>query len=560
MDNKKINKIFNIIIVTTVLVAIFSLGITLASEKTYTYNTNMLEKVRLIGDYHFKGEKEKLPLPRNGKLGLSGYNNVIIEGHFNKDIQVNKQLIMRIDNIKLKIFINDKEIYSFGHDQDEIGYAKSEGNLWTSTVSPGIKSTDKIRVEISNVYTDHVETTFASFFDNLYSGYESALIIKNIKQNPYNNFVSVCIICIGGLSIVLAFIIKRVKSPSYKLLHFGGLCISSGMWFFLDFNIQNYMYYYPVFNNSLDILSSLFSMFFLITYFSFYLDGKERYILFGLAGTFIVAILTTTVLQFCGIKDYYECLFLIQGACFVYAPVIVGCIFNDYKKRRSKAVKQILIPTLVLAIGILGDAICNMLDVIPNLTWFRFSYLIFIIIQFGQITSIIRKAVWESTRIQVLEELAFQDGLTGAKNRTAYINRIKEIKKNSHKADEISILVFDINGLKVVNDTFGHEYGDKLIQKSANLLMKVFNKESVYRIGGDEFVVIRQDKVNGTYLKLIDKFKSEVNSDGYEGDMAVSVACGATVYNFEKDKDFDEAFSRADKEMYENKSKMKLHN
>ncbi|WMT83005.1 hypothetical protein [Terrisporobacter mayombei] len=59
------------------------------------------EKIDFIGTYDVEGEEGSHTLPEDGKLGLSGNNNVIIEGHFNKDIPINKQLIMKIDNMRV---------------------------------------------------------------------------------------------------------------------------------------------------------------------------------------------------------------------------------------------------------------------------------------------------------------------------------------------------------------------------------------------------------------------------------------------------------------------------
>lgn len=558
MYNYQIKKILSITIAFTMLLAVLVLGIDLYKEKKYKDNINQLEKIDLIGTYHIEGKEESHPLPKDGKLGLSGNNNVTIEGHFNKDIPINKQLIMRIDNMKVKIFINEEELYSFGQKNTFLSNAHSAGNLWDSVVSPGIKTSDTIKIELYNVYTDRVETAYSRFLNNIYSGYESALISQHMHEKLFNTCISLFIICLGFMSIGIVLIIIRLKKPVLKLLCFGGLCISNGTWCFLDFNIQNYLFPYPVFNNSLDILSLLFTIFFLISYFALYLESKCRYILFGLSGTIIATILIMTILQFLGIKDYYDCLYYIQSACIVYIPIIVGCMFYEKKKLKNNELNKLLLPTIILAVGMMGDTICNMLQIIPYINWFRLSYLIFLTSQFMLITEIIRKPILESTRIEVLEELVYEDALTGVRNRTAYLNKVECIKSNLDKDNPINVFVFDINNLKIVNDTLGHEYGDLLIKTSANILLKVFNKEDVYRIGGDEFVVILESKNEINYIKLIDKLEDEIKSNNYYSSQPpISMAYGVAIYDANKDTSFEDVFSRADKEMYANKVKIK---
>ena len=98
-------------------------------------------------------------------------------------------------------------------------------------------------------------------------------------------------------------------------------------------------------------------------------------------------------------------------------------------------------------------------------------------------------------RMDKLENRAYTDTLTGLRNRTAYYeyNAVLDRKVESGEAD-FSILMIDINYLKKVNDTYGHEQGNLYLQGAANLIRKVFGGEFLYRIGGDEFVLILEGK------------------------------------------------------------------
>lgn len=86
-----------------------------------------------------------------------------------------------------------------------------------------------------------------------------------------------------------------------------------------------------------------------------------------------------------------------------------------------------------------------------------------------------------------LERLSYEDTLTGLYNRNRY-NVIRTAMKKK-APDKLGIIYMDLNGLKRANDTFGHDYGDKLIRKTAKILQKIIGKDA-YRIGGDEFVAI----------------------------------------------------------------------
>lgn len=558
MKNNSGKKILGILIIFTMVVALIALGFIWEHEKKYVSDYRDVEKLKIVGEYSL-GDEVYHTIPENSVLGLSGHNNVIIKGNFNRDIPVNKLVMMRIDNMRVKIFQNGKEIYSFGERDSIPEYAKSAGNVWDYFVSPGIEEEDEITIELYNVYTDHVESTYTSFLENIYMEYEGTIISYNIRTSILDCFVAVFIICMGIIASGLAFIMFRMGQPITDLLYFVGLSISSGIWFFIDFDVQQYFFPYPVLNNSLDIISLLFTMFFLVSYFAHYLKGKCRILLLGLASTSLILIIVATITQFLGIADYYDYLIVIQSLSILFGPIIAGSFIYEYKKYKSKEMKKILTATIILCIGVMGDAICNMMEITPFLIWFKISYLIFIMIQFTQITQMIRNFMAESARVQILEELAYQDALTGIKNRTAYLEKIDQINANLDSKCKLGVIVLDINNLKVVNDTLGHDYGDRYILSGCEIICKVFDKKEVYRIGGDEFVVILENTTGERCVELGKKLDKEMqeNNKYYIGKIKVSLAYGIATYVHGKDYSYQDIFTRADTTMYKKKNEMK---
>ena len=157
------------------------------------------------------------------------------------------------------------------------------------------------------------------------------------------------------------------------------------------------------------------------------------------------------------------------------------------------------------------------------------------------------------------------DPLTGVKNKNAYDRKVEDISLRIKNKDNIkfAIALFDINDLKVTNDQFGHNAGDKLIIRSARLICSQFKRSPVYRIGGDEFVVILEnaDYNNREALvrelhEMIDRIHQQSTSSNND----TSLAFGVAVYNAQKDFDYLTVFSRADAEMYDNKRFIKAKN
>jgi len=95
----------------------------------------------------------------------------------------------------------------------------------------------------------------------------------------------------------------------------------------------------------------------------------------------------------------------------------------------------------------------------------------------------------KKTLIDSLEKSSAYDSLTGVLNRKSYEEAL--VKLDDKEYYPLVLLFGDINGLKLINDTFGHQAGDKLLSKTAKIIQsKLVDEENIYRIGGDEFAII----------------------------------------------------------------------
>ena len=104
-------------------------------------------------------------------------------------------------------------------------------------------------------------------------------------------------------------------------------------------------------------------------------------------------------------------------------------------------------------------------------------------------------------------ELATKDSLTGILNRFAFQEELKRIISNSKRTNaKFALLFLDLDHFKEVNDTYGHDYGDKLLKEVANRILPNIRVEDVFaRIGGDEFVLIFTNIKDDTLETLIKK-------------------------------------------------------
>jgi diguanylate cyclase (GGDEF)-like protein len=160
------------------------------------------------------------------------------------------------------------------------------------------------------------------------------------------------------------------------------------------------------------------------------------------------------------------------------------------------------------------------------------------------------------------QRLAYCDSLTGLKNTTAYKEWISDYNRRIQEGDaSFGIVMLDLNLLKETNDTYGHYVGDKLISTAAQIIADSFKRSLVFRIGGDEFLVILENRDLEDRENLFKKFEADCKKSYAEEENAkvpISIAMGFAEFDPKTDTKFDDVFNRADGEMYKNKRNMKI--
>ena len=160
-----------------------------------------------------------------------------------------------------------------------------------------------------------------------------------------------------------------------------------------------------------------------------------------------------------------------------------------------------------------------------------------------------------------INALAYRDSLTGVKNSTAYTEAVSELNKEINLGNpSFVVIVADINNLKKTNDTHGHDIGNELIVHASRILSDIFKTSSVYRIGGDEFVVVLKGKDLERHRALIEKMDAAFSADYLTVNdeiIPVPVARGVALFDPLIDQVYTDVFTKADHAMYMNKIDMK---
>lgn len=252
-----------------------------------------------------------------------------------------------------------------------------------------------------------------------------------------------------------------------------------------------------------------------------------------------------------------------------------------YSKDRDCVSGSAEFPTRELVPRIAGDSSNRFFVFLPlHESEFSTGYMVFgddmekiknsqLLRRYAERLNIIFSRFYQRLRLDALNQRLLQmtetDALTHVKNRTAFVSRqgTLQSKMQSDPKPTFAMIVFDINNLKTINDRLGHEAGDEYIVNSCRLICKTFKKSAVYRIGGDEFVVVLENDDYENREILLYEMQQEMRSlqasslPIYE---KLSIACGMADYCPETDFNISDVFHRADETMYRNKAEMKNQN
>ena len=156
-------------------------------------------------------------------------------------------------------------------------------------------------------------------------------------------------------------------------------------------------------------------------------------------------------------------------------------------------------------------------------------------------------------------DLSLVDQLTGLQNETAYYRFLVEIDRAvEERHADFAVVVMDVNGLKITDDTYGHRYGCQLIIEAGHRLPAIFPGCQHFHIGGDEFVVVAEGDARKHLKEYMEEFRrrltyTKITFEGQE--LVLSVAAGVSYSSF--GESYSEVFQRADDAMYENKKILK---
>ena len=176
-----------------------------------------------------------------------------------------------------------------------------------------------------------------------------------------------------------------------------------------------------------------------------------------------------------------------------------------------------------------------------------------------QLAELLAREIKHQKELDSTKALIYIDSLTGAQSKFAYVEMEERIDKliAANLIEKFAVVVFDVNGLKHINDTEGHEAGDKYIKECYDIITEIYKNQKIYRFGGDEFVIVLENEDYDKRFDYLVQFENKIDVNLLR-DLPV-VSTGMADFDIDVDNTYRAVFIRADKKMYERKKFLKSH-
>jgi len=167
----------------------------------------------------------------------------------------------------------------------------------------------------------------------------------------------------------------------------------------------------------------------------------------------------------------------------------------------------------------------------------------------------VRHEMEQERNLMLANEKALMDELTGARNKNAFTDFKRDLQIEIERGLEepFALVMCDVNELKNINDTKGHNAGDDCLKSARRLISQIYRRSPVFRVGGDEFVILLRGLDYENRQDLLRKFKDHVLENKSKGKVVVAIGMA----EYQDGRSVAEIFEKADREMYANKKALK---
>ncbi|MBQ1608974.1 MAG: GGDEF domain-containing protein [Lachnospiraceae bacterium] len=476
-----------------------------------------------------------------------------------KDIPPDSSVMMITYLSKVTISYDDIPLYHYGREDEARGRMVGSGYHYFR-IHPFMLGKE-LKIEIMAA-----ENGAFTSVDPIYMMPTDRLMTTYAKRHAWSMFSSIFLFMLGVCLVGVSIVPVDTWMNRARLTLIGAFALLMGLWTMGSVKFLQLLSSDLTANSEIEYLSLFLAplpLFLLICRMRREAGGWQYKVMQVVTACFAAADAFFIVLHFSGIAHFCISLtmFHVIAALSLLVTIISGIRPLHDMNKQERFMNLGL--TILFVFGGLDLVRFNLQKYFfPNRIWLAESILpvgslIFIVFLLIGYLMYLYDIMKKETERQTLTNLAYRDPMTGLYNRASIF---EVFKQSLDVGEQVYLLLFDVNGLKRVNDTMGHTKGDELIATFAKVLMKTFGKfGSCARIGGDEFVVLVPGEHGSKIEAALEKFTLLEVTTSQETGFKIRAAYGQASSEEVSEKTTDEMYRLADSRMYAMKQRMKAN-
>lgn len=514
-----------------------------------------LWNITIDGETYYDADLGKLRFPAVNKG-----SRIIMERDLPEDWEVVEgALRLYVRQAAVTVSVDGEAVYEYGYDRIAANKTVGSGIQFINfpNVYKGKKLTIRFDVAEDKAFSK-LDTVRVYPWENAYR----VLMTENRLPLFFGSFL-----VIFGLAGCIMTTFAVVFSRKYiRLLCIFAFSLCMGLWTLCYYRVVS-VYAIPIYAVSLiEHIAFYLAPLPLIIY--MYDDVKRlkwqilRKLYWVILGGSIVSLTVMVTLHSMDIVHFAAMLPYMVGniiCCLIYFSIV---IFINFKSGRATdrlymvGMLTIIFCTVYDLVGYGGDryyGYSGLMQVkgVSSIGVMGLIFLLFLSFYFD----ITQKMMQEAERNSLIKS-AYTDELTKLYNRRYCMEHMNRLREEGNP--DYTVVCFDLNNLKTVNDTCGHAKGDILIKSAAEVLTETFAKQGIVaRMGGDEFIAVLDTADKGKIADCMERFRQNIDRKNKQvRDLNLSIACGYAS-GPEIEADIEKVYQTADNRMYEHKKRMK---
>ncbi len=476
------------------------------------------------------------------RLEIDGNQPYVIETILGDDFNKSQHILIRTSLSNLSVMLDDQLLYDKQF-EDEIGYA----SIWHIITIPNHSENKTLRLTFDTPYD-----SMRGIINEVEYGSTNALYTEIFRDYGFRFVMGLSSLLVGVLMLMTSLFMLKKDNRYHAYLGLFGILVST--WLLSESRLLQFFIGNTNVLKSLSYMSLAFLPVPLAVYIKNILVKDYKKFFDVIIMLFSLNFIIITILHFTQTLSFFQTVIgSITLIVLTLGVTWIILVIHYLRYREQKMLKMVLL-MLFTGVFIGAEVLFFSLSAFNRTADFAAIalslMLILVFIFFIRFSFINYRGNLER---HLYEKIATTDQLTGAYSRFAFFSTIKDLQTQD-SLNNTSLIYFDLDGLKIINDQFGHAHGDEAITKAFQIISDSFGDYGlIYRMGGDEFVCVAHDVDANTYQETLQKFHTLTQSIEQVTNYSFNISTGFAQFDAALDKTLTDTLKRSDDKMYDNK-------